>query len=106
MAQLSSKIRAYVGRDVNFESEVRLQDDGEGPYIKQWNLVNTQPSLEELEAYEDEANAAENLVSIDDARRKAYGPIGDQLDQMYWDQVNGTTTWKDHIAQVKADNPK
>jgi hypothetical protein len=25
---------------------------------------------------------------------------------MYWDNVNGTTTWKDHIAQVKADNPK
>jgi len=24
----------------------------------------------------------------------------------YWDSVNDTTTWKDHIAQVKADNPK
>ena len=23
----------------------------------------------------------------------------------YWDAVNDTTTWKDHIAQVKADNP-
>ena len=39
-------------------------------------------------------------------RQIAYGSIADQLDMMYWDNVNGTTTWKDHIAQVKTDNPK
>ena len=40
------------------------------------------------------------------ARQEAYGSIADQLDMQYWDNVNGTTTWKDHIAQVKSDNPK
>ena len=40
------------------------------------------------------------------ARQEAYGSIAEQLDMMYWDGVNGTTTWSDHIAQVKADNPK
>ena len=40
------------------------------------------------------------------SRQKGYGSINDQLDMMYWDNVNGTTTWKDHIAQVKSDNPK
>ena len=40
------------------------------------------------------------------ARQEAYGSIADQLDMQYWDAVNGTTTWKDHIAQVKTDNPK
>ena len=40
------------------------------------------------------------------ARQSAYASIQDQLDMQYWDNVNGTTTWKDHIAQVKADNPK
>jgi hypothetical protein len=40
------------------------------------------------------------------ARQEAYGSIADQLDMQYWDSVNGTTTWADHIAQVKADNPK
>ena len=40
------------------------------------------------------------------ARQEAYGSIQDQLDMQYWDGVNSTTTWKDHIAQVKADNPK
>jgi len=40
------------------------------------------------------------------ARQEAYGSIADQLDMQYWDSVNGTTVWADHIAQVKADNPK
>jgi len=39
-------------------------------------------------------------------RDRVYPSIGEQLDMQYWDAVNGTTTWKDAIAQVKADNPK
>ena len=39
-------------------------------------------------------------------RQEDYNSIADQLDMQYWDAVNGTTTWKDHIAQVKSDNPK
>ena len=41
-----------------------------------------------------------------EARQQSYKTIPDQLDMMYWDQVNGTTTWKDYIAKVKSDNPK
>jgi hypothetical protein len=40
------------------------------------------------------------------ARQEAYGSIADQLDMQYKDLLNDTTTWKDHIAQVKSDNPK
>tara|TARA_B100000519_G_C14245638_1_gene439679 strand:+ start:343 stop:645 length:303 start_codon:yes stop_codon:yes gene_type:complete len=40
------------------------------------------------------------------ARQEAYGSLSDQLDMQYWDLVNDTTTWKDHIAKVKSDNPK
>jgi hypothetical protein len=39
-------------------------------------------------------------------RRRAYGPIGEQQDMQYWDSVNGTTEWLDHIAAVKATYPK
>ena len=35
-----------------------------------------------------------------------YATIGDQLDMQYKDAVNGTTTWKDHVAAVKAKYPK
>jgi len=41
-----------------------------------------------------------------EARQQAYGSIGDQLDMQFKDLLNDTTTWKDHIAQVKSDNPK
>ena len=40
------------------------------------------------------------------ARQEAYGSIENQLDMQYWDNVNSSTTWKDHIAKVKSDNPK
>lgn len=41
-----------------------------------------------------------------EARQQAYGSIAEQLDMQYWDLVNDTTTWKDHVAQAKSDNPK
>mgnify|MGYP003628876923 CR=1 FL=1 len=48
----------------------------------------------------------EASASYADKRRRSYPLIGDQLDMQYKDLINGTTTWKDHIAKVKSDNPK
>ena len=39
-------------------------------------------------------------------RVEAYPSIGDQLDMQYHDSVNGTTTWADAIAAVKAKYAK
>lgn len=39
-------------------------------------------------------------------RASAYPSIQEQLDMQYWDSVNGTTTWADAIAAVKAEYPK
>jgi len=39
-------------------------------------------------------------------RDRQYPSIGDQLDMQYHDQIDGTTTWKDAVAKVKADHPK
>ena len=39
-------------------------------------------------------------------RMDAYGSVGDQLDMMYRDNVNGTTEWKDFIANIKATTTK
>ena len=46
------------------------------------------------------------LNGYKDNREAAYAPVQEQLDMMYWDQVNGTTTWKDHVAAVRAAYPK
>ena len=60
------------------------------------------------QAVEDRKNSLLNDYNFGyiQARQEAYGSVQDQLDMQYWDGVNGTTTWADHIEQVKADNPK
>jgi hypothetical protein len=40
------------------------------------------------------------------ARADAYASIADQLDMQYWDNVNGSRTWLDHIEAVKEAHPK
>ena len=40
------------------------------------------------------------------ARANAYAPIAEQLDMQYWDSVNGSRTWLDHIEAVKEAHPK
>ncbi len=39
-------------------------------------------------------------------RQSAYKSIPEQLDMQYWDSVNDTTEWNEHIAEVKAAYPK
>ena len=41
------------------------------------------------------------------AKRMAdYKTLEEQADMRYWDSVNSTTKWVDHVAKVKSDNPK
>ena len=112
MASLSTQITKYASNNgvasVDFSTDVLLQDDsnGQGPYIKSWNLAIAQPSSADLSAVDSDADAMEALAAVHSARRAAYGDVGDQLDMQYHDNVDGTTTWKDHVAKVKADHPK
>ena len=79
------------------------------PMYKQVNKERLEFSQADYDqAIIDRANAKWNDQQFGyiQARQQAYGSIAEQLDMMYWDNVNGTTTWNDHIAQVKADNPK
>ena len=41
-----------------------------------------------------------------ETRRLSYLPLEEQMDLIYWDKVNGTNKWVDHIAKVKEDYPK
>ena len=108
MAQLSNKIIAYANAngvsEVDFTTDVKLQDDsnGQGPYIKEWNLDIAQPSDEQLSSFEDTANTAESNAQVDATRRQAYGSWGDQLDEIYHD----IDAWKARIQGIKTNNPK
>ena len=39
-------------------------------------------------------------------RKTDYPSIEDQLDMLYWDMKNGTTTWQDAITEIKSKYPK
>ena len=112
MASLSSKVKQYCANngvaEVDFTKDVLLQDasNGQGPYIKEWNVSGVaQPTDEQLNAVDSAADLEERQNAVRATRRTAYGDLGDQLDMQYHDNVNGTTTWKDHVAKVKTDNP-
>jgi hypothetical protein len=108
MAQLSTKIKEYCKAngvsDVDFQKDVMLQDDsdGNGAYIKEWNLDIAQPTSAQLDSYETAGNTAESNATVDATRRQAYGSWNDQLDEIYHD----IEAWKTRIAGVKSDNPK
>jgi len=89
-------------------SSFALQNDrnGQGTYIAQWNNASPQPSEAEIETAHNEWQAEFDAHEYARLRATAYAPIGDQLDMQYWDEVNGTTTWADHVAEIKARLPK
>ena len=103
MAQLSTKIKLYVGSEVDFLNDVKLQDDGQGAYIKEWNLDIAQPTTEQLTSYETAGNTAEALQTILSNRAKEYPSIADQLDDIYH---NGIDAWKATIKTTKDKYPK
>ena len=83
MAQLSTKIKEYAKAqgvaNVDFLKDVMLQDDGQGAYIKEWNLAIAKPSDEQLNAYEASANDAEYNAGQIAKRVAEYGSSSDQL---------------------------
>jgi len=64
----------------------------------------TKPSESDVNAKITELKNA--YASAQYQRDRVYPSIQDQFDMQYWDKVNGTTTWQDAIAKVKADTPK
>ena len=112
MASLSSKVKTYLANngvnEVDFMVDVLLQDDsnGQGPYIKSWNVSGVaQPTSEQLDAVDSAADLEERQNAVRATRRNAYGDIGSQLDMQYHDSKDGTTTWEDHVEAVKTANP-
>ena len=112
MASLSSKVKQYCANNgvasVDFLKDVLLQDDsnGQGPYIKEWNISSVaQPTDEQLNAVDSAADLEERQNAVRATRRNAYGDWGSQLDMQYHDSKDGTSTWEDHVAAVKTANP-
>ena len=108
MASLFTKTKLYIEANSSTwdDTKVSLQDDGSGPYIKTWTYSFDKPTDEQLASYETAGNTVETNVGIDRTRRSQYGTWQQQMEMIYKDQKNGTTTFKDHCDKVRSDNPK
>ena len=104
MASLDKKIEAYMGRTVDFLTEVTLQDDGKGAYIAEWNIKDkTKPTDDQLKAKESDADKLEKNATVIDNRKTEYGTVEQQLEYI---TENGLTKWQENVTAIKKKYPK
>ena len=104
MASLYTKTKLYIeDNSSTWDNEkVSLQNDGSGDYIKIWTYSFDKPTDSQLASYETAGNTEESNNVVRSTRKKLYGDIGDQLDEIYKD----IDAWKARIKKIKDDNPK
>ena len=86
-------------------------DDGAGAFDASGNSISLDQSKINSARADLDSEAAATLYQRQRTGEAGttdtiYASVGDQLDMQYKDAVNGTTTWKDHVAAVKAKYPK
>ena len=105
MSNLYFKIKAYLGRTPDFTSEVTLQDDGDGAYIKEWNITSekAKPTDAQLDALSSQATTLENNAIAVANRQKEYGSIASQIEFI---TEKGLEAWKTNVQSIKTKYPK
>ena len=116
MAQLSTKLELYAkdnSKTLDFEpgGNVRLEDNGSGVFIKEWNVSGLdKPSDSKIAEYETAGNTQETLDAVLSKRASEYKELKEQFDLLYHDMTAGkgdkTGEWYKHIKAVKDANPK
>jgi len=111
MTMLYTKVKLFLeANSKTWEDEkenIILQNDGDGDYIANWSVDGLdKPTDSQLASYETSANTEETNFRVDKTRRSQYLSWQQQMEMIYKDQKNGTTTFKDHCDKVRSDNPK
>ena len=71
--------------------------NAEVPYDENGNVVTIDENAVQVEI---------DKVAYIDRRASEYKSITEQLDMLYWDKVNNTNLWQEHINAVKTKYPK
>ena len=108
MTQLSTKIKLYLEANSKTYDEERnnfeLQDEGSGAYIKFWSVDGlAQPTEEQLNDLESQAQTLENNNQVIQTRKELYGSTAEQLEYIV---ENGVDAFIAKQQQIKTDNPK
>jgi len=105
MTKLTTKIKLYANREIDFSKDVLLKDDsnGLGAYIKEWNLDIVQPTEAQLNALETQANDYEYNQGQIQKRQIEYGSPSEQMEFI---TENGLTAWQTKVTEIKTRFPK
>ena len=104
MSTLDKKIIAYLGRTPDFLEEVKLKDDGQGAYIKEWNVDGVaKPTDEQLDALSSQATTLENNAIAVANRQKEYGTPQQMIEYI---TENGLDAWQTKVQEIKTKYPK
>ena len=104
MPSLANKIKIYLDRKPNFNNEVILQDDGQGAYIKEWNVDGVaKPTDAQLDALSSQATTLEkNAIAVAN-RQKEYGSIASQIEYIV---EHGVSAFIEKQNSIKTKYPK
>lgn len=100
---ITTKIKLFANREVDFTKDVILQDDGKGVFIAEWNLDIPKPTMAQLDAYEAQANIVESNQAQVQNRIKEYGSIAEQIEYI---TENGLDAWQSKVNSIKVKYPK
>ena len=103
MANLNTKIKLYANKEVDFRTDVLLQDDGKGVFIAEWNLDIPKPTMAQLDAFEAQANIVESNQAQVQNRIKEYGSIAEQIEYI---TENGLEAWQSKVNSIKTKYTK
>ena len=107
MDNLYYKVKVYLeanGKtETEFDNNISLIDEGSGAYIATWNVSGvSKPTDSQLHTLSSDATKEYNNAIIRKTRKKSYGEIGDQLDEIF----KNIDSWKARIQKIKDDNTK
>ena len=105
MSNINRKIEAYLGRKPESDTEVKLQDDGQGVYIAFWSdsLEKAKPTDEQLDALSSQATTLENNAIAVANRQKEYGSTIQQLEYIV---EHGVSSFIEKQNAIKTKYPK
>ena len=106
MANLSTKIKIYANKEIDFTNDVILHDDGNGVYIKEWNLDIPKPTMAQLNAFEAQANEVERLNLVKANRANEYPDFKEYLDGIVKGDNAQVQKYINDCLAVKAKYPK
>ena len=97
---LSQHVQYYIDADGNNVTNTNYNEEKADQFLEE--IKKQAPHEEKIDINHENYDYSYARSNADDG----YVSLGEQQDMQYWDAVNGTTTWKDHIQAVKEKYPK